>query len=554
MTQIPNLWAYYFSMFIYNGISHEEITFDDLGTLFDSLTYDSNTKTYRNKDIHFAFTDKKVTSFGINGDKEYFLSDDFEVSDIGTTTVEIPAAAQAQMGYHTITFYAEDGTTVFDTEPVADGAGVPELNDYPHKADKDADTMMIFDKWVIVGEGDMTAITQDIAVKPTFKEVAYTTLFDHTSTRATLKMLSYNWNEPDPKKYYGLVTLPESWGVTYLYINGSLAYYPNMTLVLSSTVRDVSGVKGNEWSRITLNSHFAYTDHLLMDENKLKIYGYDDDLPAAVTKVPSTTVVIGDFAFAYAPISSIALPEGLTTISQEAFYYCENLTALTLPSTIDTIDWEAFGHSGLTSFSWPSGIPEIPGQCFTYCEKLREITLPSGLTTIGTYAFQGDTALTTITLPSTLTTLEDYCFESSGLTAITLPNVADILSATAIFDGCSSLASIAIPDAVTSIGESCFSEDTALASVTFGTASQLTTINEAAFNMSGLTSLTLPANLTTLGDRTFQECLSLASANLSACTKLTTLPNECFDGDISLTQLTLADEIVGLSYHFLANT
>ncbi|MGN0185078.1 MAG: leucine-rich repeat domain-containing protein, partial [Aristaeellaceae bacterium] len=66
-------------------------------------------------------------------------------------------------------------------------------------------------------------------------------------------------------------------------------------------------------------------------------------------------------------LTSITLPDGLTSIGDYAFYDCDALTSITLPD-------------GLTS---------IGDYAFYDCDALTSITLPDGLTSIGKYAFAG---------------------------------------------------------------------------------------------------------------------------------------------------------------------
>ena len=54
-------------------------------------------------------------------------------------------------------------------------------------------------------------------------------------------------------------------------------------------------------------------------------------------------------------ITSIVIPQGVTTIGQNAFYGCENLATVTFPSTLTRIEGGAFSYTALTSLHLPDG-------------------------------------------------------------------------------------------------------------------------------------------------------------------------------------------------------
>lgn len=92
-----------------------------------------------------------------------------------------------------------------------------------------------------------------------------------------------------------------------------------------------------------------------------------------------TTAVIG-----LENITSITLPTTVSTVGENAFYYCENLTELNLPTSLRTISSQAFCYcNGLTKATIPEGVTYIGGQAFRGCNNLTEITLPSTLKEFG---------------------------------------------------------------------------------------------------------------------------------------------------------------------------
>ena len=75
-------------------------------------------------------------------------------------------------------------------------------------------------------------------------------------------------------------------------------------------------------------------------------------------------------------ITSIDIPDGVTSIGMYAFAGCTYLTSITIPSSVTKIS---------------SGV-------FAGCASLASITIPSSVTSIGTNAFNNCTSLTSITI------------------------------------------------------------------------------------------------------------------------------------------------------------
>ena len=71
-------------------------------------------------------------------------------------------------------------------------------------------------------------------------------------------------------------------------------------------------------------------------------------IPATVTYNSTTynVTAIGDNAFKYAPITSISLPEGLLSIGEKSIY-ATNITTITVPNSVTTTAYESFGYNTL---------------------------------------------------------------------------------------------------------------------------------------------------------------------------------------------------------------
>jgi hypothetical protein len=96
----------------------------------------------------------------------------------------------------------------------------------------------------------------------------------------------------------------------------------------------------------------------------------------------------------------------VTFIGNHAFWECSSLTSITIPNSVTTIEFGAFYHcSALTSITIPDGVTSIGSNTFSGCSSLTSITIPNGVTSLGDAAFSNCTGLTSITIPSTVTSM-----------------------------------------------------------------------------------------------------------------------------------------------------
>ncbi|MGX8712329.1 MAG: leucine-rich repeat domain-containing protein [bacterium] len=87
----------------------------------------------------------------------------------------------------------------------------------------------------------------------------------------------------------------------------------------------------------------------------------------------------------------------MTKIGDQAFAKCTSLTSVTIPNTVTSIGYSAFKKcSNLTSVTIPNSVTRIDNYTFSYCSSLTSITIPSSVTSIGYAAFAECTGLTEI--------------------------------------------------------------------------------------------------------------------------------------------------------------
>jgi uncharacterized repeat protein (TIGR02543 family) len=130
-------------------------------------------------------------------------------------------------------------------------------------------------------------------------------------------------------------------------------------------------------------------------------------------------------------------------IPEHAFYNCISLTSIILPDGVTSIAFRAFaGCSNLVSITIPDGVISIIDSVFTGCSSLSSITLPAGVTYIGTGEFSGCSSLTSINIPNGVTSIRWEAFSGcSRFTSITLPAGITSIKQRA-FSGCNGLVSI----------------------------------------------------------------------------------------------------------------
>ena len=120
-------------------------------------------------------------------------------------------------------------------------------------------------------------------------------------------------------------------------------------------------------------------------------------------------------------LTSITIPDGVTSIGIYAFGDCSGLTSIVIPDSVTSIEQWAFeGCSELTSITIPDGVTSIGPGAFLRCSELTSITIPEGVTSIGYNAFNNCVTLTSITIPDSVTSIGYNAFHNcASLTTIT---------------------------------------------------------------------------------------------------------------------------------------
>ena len=206
---------------------------------------------------------------------------------------------------------------------------------------------------------------------------------------------------------------------------------------------------------------------------------------------------IGESAFSgCSGLTSLSIPNSVTSIGPSAFSGCSGLTSLTIGNSVTSIGEHAFyGCSGLTSLTIPNSVTSIGELAFYDCSALTSITIPNSVTSIGRAAFGG--TKWSDNQPDGLIYIGKVLYEYKGTmpsnTKIEIKEGTTQIAYDAFCD-CSGLTSVTIPNSVMSIGNYAFSE------------------------CLGLTSVTIPNSVTSIGTYAFYGCSGLTSVICMAST------------------------------------
>lgn len=242
---------------------------------------------------------------------------------------------------------------------------------------------------------------------------------------------------------------------------------------------------------------------------------------------------IGYRAFYYCyNLSSVTLPSSVTSIDSYAFYYSGLSGAFVVPSTVTSIGTYAFSNCyGLTSVNLSGSISYLNDYVFNNCYNLSSITLPTSLTSIGSSTFQNCSSLSSISLPNAVSYIYSYAFYGcTGLTSVELSSSLYSIGYRAFY-GCSNLTgTLNLPNGVNSIGEEAFMDCTALSGLNLS--QNLGSIGANAFrNCSGIRGeITLPASLWSVGGYAFYGCDGISTVNYNAtnCSSFGSASNPVF--------------------------
>jgi len=268
-------------------------------------------------------------------------------------------------------------------------------------------------------------------------------------------------------------------------------------------------------------------------------------------------------------LTTVVIPNSVTSIGYWAFVDCSSLTSITIPSSVTTIEESAFsGCKSLNSIVIPSSVIDIGEDAFSNCKSLiiycetasqpsgwdsdwntsgrddcipvywevsqEDITCQNGLQFLiigGNAVVAGHTneLPNDVVIPATITV--------NGLT-YNVTSVGD-----KAFQDCDYLNSIEITNGITNIGNYAFEDCNSLKSIVIP--SSVENIKNYAFNKcSSLTSIVLPNGVTSIGDYAFNECSALTSIELPS--SLASIGYRAFNGCKLLTTTLIPNNVTSI--------
>ena len=148
--------------------------------------------------------------------------------------------------------------------------------------------------------------------------------------------------------------------------------------------------------------------------------------------------------------------------------------------------------SKITSVEIPNNITSIGDLAFSDCKRLESIIIPNSVTKIGKWALSGCVSLTSIELPDNLLKIGDSAFFAcKGLTSVTIPDKVTMIDSWA-FCNCENLTSITIPSSLKDLGGCIFGRCDKLRDILFkGTVEQWEAISKSSAWNAAMTNYTI---------------------------------------------------------------
>ena len=188
----------------------------------------------------------------------------------------------------------------------------------------------------------------------------------------------------------------------------------------------------------------------------------------------------------------------VTVIGNTAFMYCFYLTSLAIPNSVTTIEEGAFAYcSGFTGdLVIPNSVVTIEPSAFFTCNAFDgDLILGTGVTSIGAWAFNSCDGLTSVlNIPSNVTSIGEGAFVYCNFEGMVVDpenpnydsrndcNAIIVTNTNELAFGCKNSV---IPNTVTSIGNNAFK------------------------GITGMTTLNIPESVTAIGDNAFATCFDL---------------------------------------------
>jgi len=168
---------------------------------------------------------------------------------------------------------------------------------------------------------------------------------------------------------------------------------------------------------------------VLFDKHKTKLIRYPRNKAGAPYTVPPSVKVLERYSLCDSnKLTSLILPDGLTTVEDFALYACQKLKTVYIPSTLTSIGSHFLGASKVEDVKIPEGVTKLGYQFLDNCSALKTLELPASLTTPGNLC-NGCTALQSVTCKAATPPALESAFKNVVLAGVTLKVPAASVSA-----------------------------------------------------------------------------------------------------------------------------
>ena len=211
---------------------------------------------------------------------------------------------------------------------------------------------------------------------------------------------------------------------------------------------------------------------------RIRSYTFANCTSLSSVEIPNGITRIEEYAFSSTALTNVTIPESVTIIGENCFDYCSKLESIDVAEgngkyiSVDGVLYNKAktqliqcprGKTGTVAI--PEGVTSIPNSAFYECTGLTSVTIPESVTSIGDSAYNRCTGLTSVTIPEGVTSIGEYAFSNcTGLTAVTISEGVTSIG-NGMFCYCTGLTSVTIPEGVTSIGYEAFDSCRGLTSI-----------------------------------------------------------------------------------------